>query len=136
MDVILLVLHVSLALGIITLVMLQRGSGASAGAVFGGGGGDGGGGGSLFGAKGSANFLSRTTAILATAFFINSIVLSYNASHREAATSVTETTVNETVEVLPQPFLDADGEVPLADQFSPGTEDSAVSYDSEVPAAE
>lgn len=65
MDIILLVLHVVLSLGIITLVLLQKGAGASAGAAFGGGGGAG----SVFGASGSANFLSKTTAIFATAFF-------------------------------------------------------------------
>ena len=59
MDVILLVLHVFLSLGIITLVLLQKGAGASAGAAFGGGGG---GAGSVFGATGSSNFLSKTTA--------------------------------------------------------------------------
>jgi len=78
-DIILLVLHVVLSLGIITLVLLQKGAGASAGAAFGGGGGAG----SVFGASGSANFLSKTTAIFATAFFINSLVLAYLASNRE-----------------------------------------------------
>ena len=63
MDIILLVLHVVLSLGIITLVLLQKGAGASAGAAFGGGGA-----GSVFGATGSANFLSKTTAILAIGF--------------------------------------------------------------------
>ena len=71
MDIILLVLHVVLSLGIITLVLLQKGAGATAGAAFGGGGG---GAGSVFGATGSSNFLSKTTAIFAVAFFINSLV--------------------------------------------------------------
>ncbi len=84
MDIILLVLHVALALGIITLVLLQKGAGANAGAVLGGGAG------SVFGASGSSNFLSKTTAILATAFFINSLVLAYMASHREAPGSVVD----------------------------------------------
>ena len=83
MDIILLVVHVVLALGIISLVLLQRGAGANAGAVLGGGGA-----GSVFGASGSSNFLSKTTAILATAFFINSLVLAYMASHREGPTTV------------------------------------------------
>jgi preprotein translocase subunit SecG len=80
-DIILLVLHVVLSLGIITLVLLQKGAGASAGASFGGGAA-----GSVFGASGSANFLSKTTAIFATAFFINSLVLAYLASNREVQT--------------------------------------------------
>ena len=83
MDIILLVVHVVLALGIISLVLLQRGAGANAGAVLGGGGA-----GSVFGASGSSNFLSKTTAVLATAFFINSLVLAYMASHREEPTTV------------------------------------------------
>ena len=82
MDIILLVLHVVLALGIISLVLLQKGAGANAGAVLGGGAG------SVFGASGSSNFLSKTTAILATAFFINSLVLAYMASHREGPATV------------------------------------------------
>lgn len=82
MDIILLVLHVFLSLGIITLVLLQKGSGASAGAAFGGGGGSG----SVFGATGSANFLSKTTAIFAVAFFVNSLVLAYLAANREVQT--------------------------------------------------
>ena len=82
MDIILLVLHVVLALGIITLVLLQKGAGANAGAVLGGGAG------SVFGASGSSNFLSKTTAILATAFFVNSLVLAYMASHREGPATV------------------------------------------------
>ena len=83
MDIILLVVHVVLALGIISLVLLQRGAGANAGAVLGGGGA-----GSVFGASGSSNFLSKTTALLATAFFINSLVLAYMASHREGPETV------------------------------------------------
>jgi preprotein translocase subunit SecG len=81
-DIILLVLHVILSLGIITLVLLQKGAGASAGASFGGGGGAG----SVFGASGSANFLSKTTAIFAIGFFINSLVLAYLAANREIKT--------------------------------------------------
>ena len=113
MDIVLLVLHVVLALGIITLVLLQRGAGASAGAVLGGGGG---GAGSIFGASGSSNFLSKTTAILATAFFINSMVLAYMASHREGPTSVIDQIEQvETVEMTaPEPALEPmDESVPI-----------------------
>ncbi len=84
MDIILLVLHVFLSLGIITLVLLQKGAGASAGAAFGGGGG--GGAGSVFGATGSANFLSKTTAIFAVGFFLNSLALAYLAANRDVQT--------------------------------------------------
>ena len=103
MDIILLVVHVVLALGIISLVLLQKGAGASAGAVLGGGGGAG----SVFGASGSSNFLSKTTAILATAFFINSMVLAYMASHRDApSTVIDEIEQTQQVEmVTPEPVM-------------------------------
>jgi len=101
-DIILLVVHVVLALGIITLVLLQKGAGANAGAVLGGGGA-----GSVFGASGSSNFLSKTTAILATAFFINSLVLAYMASHREGpATVIDEIEQAQQLDVTaPEPVL-------------------------------
>jgi preprotein translocase subunit SecG len=66
------VFHVLLALGIIALVLLQRGRGADAGAGFGAGAS-----GTVFGARGSGSFLSRTTAVLATLFFVSSLGLSY-----------------------------------------------------------
>ena len=69
---ILLIVHVIVAIGICGLVLLQHGKGADMGAAFGSGSS-----GSLFGAAGSANFLSRTTAILATVFFVTSIGLTY-----------------------------------------------------------
>lgn len=75
-----LVVHVLVGLGIIGLVLLQHGKGADMGAAFGSGAS-----GSLFGATGSANFLSRTTAILATVFFLTSLGLSYLAGSRPAA---------------------------------------------------
>ena len=152
MDIILLVVHVVLALGIISLVLLQKGAGANAGAVLGGGAG------SVFGASGSSNFLSKTTAILATAFFINSLVLAYMATNRDDPTSVIdeieqvqqvdvlspgagmqefEQGIDETV---PLPFdepVDADMPPPASDDAAdsdlppPVSEDTAA--DSDVP---
>lgn len=72
METLILAVHVIVALMIIVLVMLQQGKGADMGAAFGSGAS-----GSLFGASGSANFLSRTTAIAATIFFITSLSLAY-----------------------------------------------------------
>jgi preprotein translocase subunit SecG len=74
---VLIVLHVLVALSIIGLVLLQHGKGADMGSGFGGGAS-----GSLFGATGSANFLSRTTAVLATLFFLSSLGLAYLATSR------------------------------------------------------
>jgi preprotein translocase subunit SecG len=74
---ILIVAHVLVALSIIGLVLLQHGKGADMGSGFGGGAS-----GSLFGATGSANFLSRTTAVLAAVFFVSSLALAYFATQR------------------------------------------------------
>ena len=68
----LLSFHVIIAGLIIVLVLVQKGKGADMGSAFGAGAS-----GTIFGAKGSANFLSRTTAILATIFFITSLALAY-----------------------------------------------------------
>ena len=65
------------ALGVIVLVLLQHGKGADMGTGFGAGAS-----GSLFGATGSANFLSRTTKFLAAVFFASTLALSYFATNR------------------------------------------------------
>ncbi len=70
------------ALGIIGLVLLQHGKGADMGAAFGSGAS-----GSLFGATGSANFLSRTTAILAALFFAATLALTYIGSYKSKPTA-------------------------------------------------
>ena len=75
-----LVIHTLIALGIIALVLLQRGKGAEAGAAFGAGAS-----GTVFGARGSTSFFSRTTAILATAFFATSLTLAYMSSQSSDA---------------------------------------------------
>jgi preprotein translocase subunit SecG len=75
-----LTVHILVGLAVIGLVLLQHGKGADMGAAFGSGAS-----GSLFGASGSANFLSRTTAILATVFFLTSLGLSYMATNRTQA---------------------------------------------------
>ena len=67
----LLILQVVLGLSIIGLVLLQQGKGADMGAAFGAGSA-----GTVFGARGGGSFLTRTTAILAAGFFLNSILLS------------------------------------------------------------
>ena len=82
MDVILtIVLAVQMltALVMIGLILIQHGKGADMGAAFGGGSS-----GSLFGASGSANFMSRTTAVLAAVFFVCTLVLAYHGNKRTA----------------------------------------------------
>ena len=79
-----LVVQMLSALAMIGLILVQHGKGADMGAAFGSGAS-----GSLFGATGSANFLSRATAVLAAVFFLTSLGLSYVSNSRPArATSV------------------------------------------------
>ncbi len=66
-----LVIQLMLGMALIVLILLQQGKGADMGAAFGSGSSS-----TVFGARGSGNFFSRTTGILATAFFINSLLLS------------------------------------------------------------
>jgi preprotein translocase subunit SecG len=73
-----IVFHVLFASGIVGLVLLQRGKGADAGAGFGAGAS-----GTVFGARGSASFLSRTTAILAMLFIGTSLTLAYMGSRQK-----------------------------------------------------
>jgi preprotein translocase subunit SecG len=80
---VLLVVHVLVAIGICVLVLLQHGKGADMGAAFGSGSS-----GSLFGSAGSANFLSRSTAVLATVFFLSSLGLTYFGSQRSLPVGV------------------------------------------------
>ena len=116
---ILLIVQLIASLGIIGLVLMQHGKGADAGAAFGGGAS-----GSVFGSKGSGNFLSRTTAILATVFFVNSLVLAWLVAHPEGAVpSVVESTITSTGQTdektVPSAPLDVPvpvGAVPQADQ--------------------
>jgi preprotein translocase subunit SecG len=77
METVILVLHVLAAAGICGLVLLQHGKGADVGAAFGSGSA-----GSVFGSAGSANFLSRATAILALVFFLTSLGLTSFSSRK------------------------------------------------------
>ncbi len=96
------VIHVLLAAALIGLVLFQRGKGAEAGAAFGAGAS-----GTVFGARGSASFLTRTTAVLATLFFVTSLSLAYLAGQREGPVSVleagapVETPMEDLSELLP-----------------------------------
>ena len=115
---ILVAIDVLIAASLIGLVLIQNGKGATAGAAFGGGGG-GGASSTVFGARGSASFLTRATAILAALFFINSIALAYIASHRPVAESVLDTATElegqlppqiDTQEIDPAKVIDPSGQ--------------------------
>lgn len=83
MDIAVHVVHVLVTLGLIVLILLQQGKGADAGASFGGGASQ-----TVFGSSGSANFLTRTTAILAVLFFVTSMTLAWMARHQSGTGSV------------------------------------------------
>lgn len=72
METLVWVVHVVTAVVLVGLVLIQHGKGADMGAAFGSGSA-----GSLFGSSGSANFLSRSTAVAATIFFVTSLILTY-----------------------------------------------------------
>ena len=116
-----LVVDVIVALCIIGLVLLQHGKGADVGAAFGSGAS-----GSLFGASGSANFLSRTTAILAVVFFLTTFVLAYLVTHKPR----TGGGVMDTVKERPLP---AQQQVPAPQPEAAKASDAAKSKANEVP---
>ena len=99
METLVWVVHVLVAIALIALVLLQHGKGADMGAAFGSGSA-----GSLFGASGSANFLSRSTAVLASLFFLTSLGLAYFGLQQHKPASVLERTV---VPAAPQPAAPA-----------------------------
>ena len=87
-----LVVHIILAVLMILLILVQQGKGAEAGASFGGGGAA-----TVFGASGSANFLTRVTAILTALFFVTSMTLAVFAKKQTAAAYSLGTTAPATV---------------------------------------
>ncbi len=104
-----LITHTLIALVIIVLVLLQRGKGADAGAAFGAGAS-----GTVFGARGSASFFSRATAVCATAFFVSSLALAYLSSQAtQAPDSLLEGApiIEEEVDMAP----DLSEEMPVSD---------------------
>lgn len=108
MKEILLVIHTLTAVAIIGFVLLQQGKGADMGAAFGGGSSQ-----TLFGARGSATFLSRTTAVLAVIFFATSLALAvvYSRQSQERTRSITEQAA-PTAPVEPAPQAPAAPEAP------------------------
>ena len=102
-------MHVVVALAIIGLVLLQHGKGADMGSGFGSGSS-----GSLFGATGSANFLSRATAILATIFFLTSLGLAYLATSKPRTGGGVLDAVKSEQKMPAEPAKDAKGDAAKA----------------------
>ena len=108
------------AVGMIGLVLVQHGKGADMGAAFGSGGS-----GSLFGASGSANFLSRSTGVLAAVFFACTLALAYfgNAQPRSSGSSV----LDKASVLVPAPAASAaTGAAQIPGTSSPATSSSVV----------
>ncbi len=132
--IVLMVAHFFVSIGIIALVLMQRGKGADAGAAFGSGAS-----GTVFGARGSANFLSRATAVLATFFFVNSLALAYVTTQMTGADSIVDAAEMVAMpDVESTPALEDDlGDVPLFDdesaEMSEATDAVDASTEEEVP---
>ncbi len=120
----LLIVHLVMAVALVVLVLLQQGKGAQAGAAFGGGGSSGSSQ-SLFGARGSANFLTRTTAIIATIFFITTLSLAYLYANRSGSSSVVSSSVVEQIEETQE------SDVPMVPSDAP---DEEPDTQSDIPA--
>jgi preprotein translocase subunit SecG len=86
MHTFLVIVQVLVAVALVGLILLQHGKGADAGAAFGSGSS-----GTVFGSRGSANFLSRATSWLATVFFISSLALAYMVHGQKTSRSVVDT---------------------------------------------
>ena len=112
--------HGLLCFAIVALVLLQRGKGADAGAGFGSGAS-----GTVFGARGSATFFSKLTAILATLFFLTSMSLAWFATRPrvEAPKSIVDTAVTE-----PAPASGVDGDAVPALPDAPPAEQPAAEW--------
>ena len=109
LETLLLILHMLVAVAICGFVLLQHGKGADMGAAFGSGSS-----GSLFGAAGSANFLSRTTAILAALLFASSLGLTWFGSHLVGPSSVMQQGVMEKTAPKSSDIPAAPGALPAA----------------------
>lgn len=112
MFTVLLVIHVFMAIGLIGLVLIQHGKGADAGAAFGSGSSA-----TVFGSQGSASFLTRLTAVLATGFFITSLTLAYytRVTVKEAQESdISIKAESPTAKIPDLPAATVDTDIPVA----------------------
>jgi preprotein translocase subunit SecG len=129
------VLQVLSALAIIGLVLVQHGKGADMGAAFGSGAS-----GSLFGASGSSNFLSKSTAIAAAVFFASTLALAYFGTNRPAANvsgGVMERASAPATApaTAPAPANNAGNAVPATTPAAPAAAPAAPSATQDVPQA-
>ena len=102
MTAVFLIIHLMLAIGLVTVVLLQRSDGGALGGLGGGGNPSSGGFGGLMSGRQSANLLTRITAILAACFMGTSLLLAILAAHRSQPTSILEIPANSE-QILPTP---------------------------------
>jgi preprotein translocase subunit SecG len=106
MQTILTVMQVFLSLGLIGLILIQHGKGADAGAAFGSGASA-----TVFGARGSGSFLTRTTGIMATMFFLTSMALAYYATKGSEPVTIMDR-VDERTIIVPPPAAAPTSDIP------------------------
>jgi preprotein translocase subunit SecG len=127
METLILVIHVMAALAIVGLVLLQHGKGADVGAAFGSGSA-----GSVFGSSGSANFLSRMTAVAAVIFFLTSLGLTYFSGSRPESKGLMATPPAQDQSLpaqIPPTAPAAGGQPAPADKGAPGAESGSKARD-------
>lgn len=121
MEQILVVIFMLASIGMVALILMQHGKGADAGAAFGSGASA-----TVFGAQGSANFLSRTTALLAAGWFVLALTLAYFAMNRTEEPGLMERAQQDTPAVeAPAPVTDLP-DVPEVPKAAPATDDIPV----------
>lgn len=123
MDIALHIVHVLTAIALVGLVLIQHGKGADAGASFGGGASQ-----TVFGSRGSGNFLTRATAILATVFFLTSLALAWQARQQieQGRDSLPALETLEQEEVPAPEGTEQSGEVPSVPAQQGGAAESSV----------
>lgn len=119
LETVIVVLHLLGAIGIVVLVLLQQGKGADAGASFGGGAST-----TVFGSQGTSTFLSRVTAILATAFFVTSLGLAFFA--KDKADGMAQVGLPDPAVLEVQQAKPAVEDIPVLDAAKPATEAADV----------
>jgi preprotein translocase subunit SecG len=115
LETVVVVFHLLGAIGVVALVLLQQGKGADAGASFGSGASA-----TVFGSQGSSTFLSRVTAILATAFFLTSLGLAFFA--KEKADALTQVGLPDPAVLEVQQAKPAVEDVPVLEEQKPADE--------------
>lgn len=125
---VIIVIHVLLGLGIIGLVMIQQGKGADAGATFGGGAS-----GSVFGARGAASFLSRTTATLAALFFLTSLGLAVLNSKQGTTYDLMSVPDTNPSTVIPDAGVELAAPNAIPNSQSPGSEPAPAASNENQP---